>query len=47
MTELTVNENSSRFIATFGCPDYQRHNEEMMLSERQGEILDQIRQLEL
>ena len=47
MTELTINENSSRFIATFGCPEYQRHNEELLLSERQGEILEQIRALEL
>ena len=47
MTELTVNESSSRFIATFGCPEYQRHNEDLLLSERQGEILEQIRALEL
>ena len=47
MTELTVNENSSRFIATFGCTEYQQHNEELLLSQRQMEISEQIRQLEL
>jgi len=47
VTELTVNENSARFISMFGCPDYQRHNEELMLSERQGELLEQIRKLEI
>lgn len=47
VTELTVNENSARFIATFGCQDYQRHNEELMLTDRQGMIQEQIRQLEL
>ena len=47
MTELTVNENSSRFIATFGCTEDQQHNEELLLSQRQMEISEQIRQLEL
>ena len=46
VTELTVNEDSARFIASFGCPDYQRHNEELMLSERQNRFMDEIEKLE-
>lgn len=47
VTELTVNDNSSRFIAAFGCPDYQRHNEELMLSARQGNLQKEIESLDL
>ncbi len=47
VTELTVNVFSSRFIAMFGCADYQRHNAELMLSERQGGIREEIAKLEL
>ena len=47
VTELTVNEDSARFIASFGCPDYQRHNEELMLSERQSKFMEEIEKLEL
>lgn len=47
VTELTVNSTSAQFIATFGSPDYQRHNQDMMLSERQNDIQEQIAQLEL
>ena len=45
VTELTVNDDSARFIASFGCPDYQRHNEELMLSERQNRFMDEIEKL--
>lgn len=47
VTELTVNDSSSRFIASFGCPDYQKHNEELMLSARQGNIQKEIENLDL
>ncbi|MBR1930924.1 MAG: AAA family ATPase [Lachnospiraceae bacterium] len=47
VTELTVNRASARFIATFGSPDYQRHNQELMLSERQDDLKAQIAALEL
>lgn len=47
VTELTVNDDSARFIASFGCPDYQRHNEELMLSERQSRFMDEIEKLDL
>lgn len=47
VTELTVNTASAQFIATFGSPDYKRHNEELMLSERSDDIKAQIAELRL
>lgn len=47
VTELTVNSFSARFLATFGCPDYQHYNQELMLSERQDNMQKQIAELEL
>lgn len=47
VTELTVNSYSARFIATFGSPDYKRHNEELMLTERSDDIRAQIAELDL
>lgn len=47
VTELTVNSYSAKFIATFGSADYQRHNEELMLTERQDELWAQIAELKL
>ena len=47
VTELTVNSWASQFIATFGSPDYQRHNQELMLTERQDDIRSQIAGLQL
>ena len=47
VTELTVNSASSRFLASFGSPDYQRHNQELMLSERQDDIKKKIGELGL
>ncbi|MDE7352765.1 MAG: MoxR family ATPase [Acetatifactor sp.] len=47
VTELTVNNVSAQFIAAFGSPDYDRHNQELMLSERSSDIQQQIAQLEL
>ncbi len=47
VTELTVRDASARFIAAFGSPDYQEHNQELMLGERGDAILAQIGELEL
>ncbi len=47
MTELTVNAQSARFLAAFGCSDYQRHSQEMMLSERQSRLAKEIADLHL
>lgn len=47
MTELTVNAYSARFIALYGSEDYKRHNEELLLHERQDELLQEIESLAL
>lgn len=47
VTQLTVNDDSARFIASFGSKDYQRHNEELMLSERQSRFMEEIEELGL
>lgn len=47
VTELTAGTRSSEFIARFGCPDYQRHNEKLMLSERQVQMQKAIAELEI
>lgn len=47
VTELTVNAYSARFIGLYGSEDYQKHNEDLMLSERQDDILQEIQSLEL
>ncbi|MBP5282252.1 MAG: AAA family ATPase [Lachnospiraceae bacterium] len=47
VTELTVGKSSSAFIATFGSEDYRRHNEELMLSERQSDLKGKIAELGL
>ncbi|MCM1251628.1 MAG: AAA family ATPase [Clostridium sp.] len=47
MTECTVNQDSAKFIGMYGCEDYQRHNEEMMISEREDILMRQIEALDL
>lgn len=47
VTELIVNTKSAEFIARFGCEDYQRYNEKLMLSERQEEMQRSIAELKL
>lgn len=47
VTELTVNSYSAQFIATFGSEDYQRHDQELMISERGRDIQAQIAELKL
>ena len=47
VTELTVNAYSSRFIGLYGSEDYHRHNEDLMLHERQDDIMKEIEALEL
>jgi hypothetical protein len=47
VTELTVNQNTARFIARFGCPAYQKYNQQMMLSERTRSLTEEIRELKL
>ena len=47
MTECTVQEDCAKFISLYGCEDYRRHNEELMLTERGDELLTKIEALEL
>lgn len=47
VTELTVNNDSASFIATFGCEAYQKHNEQLLLSERSDQLIREIRELDL
>lgn len=47
VTELTVNENSARFLAMFGSQDYKRHNDSLLLSERKNELQEEIAALAL
>ena len=47
VTELTVNENSSRFIAQFGSEDYTKASETLMLAERQDAIKREILELDI
>lgn len=47
MSELTVNPYSAQFIGTYGSEDYARHNEELLLHERQDEIMKEIQEFDL
>lgn len=47
LTECTVNKDSAKFISMYGCEDYQKHNEEMMVSERGDILMQQIAELDL
>lgn len=44
MTECTVQADCSVFISTYGCEDYARHNEGLMLTERGDALLEEIRE---
>ena len=45
LTECTVQTDCAKFISMYGCEDYQRHNEELMLTERSDGLLEQIEAL--
>ena len=47
VTECTVQADCAKFIGMYGCEDYQRHNEELMLTERSDGIMEQIEALEI
>lgn len=47
VTELTVNNDSARFIGQFGCDSYQKYSNELMLSERKNSLQEEIAALEL
>lgn len=47
VTELTVNTYSARYLSMFGCEDYSRYNQLLMVSERQNQMRDNIAKLQL
>ena len=47
LTELTVHEDSTEFIASFGSEAFQNYSSKMMLTGRKEQLLDQIRALDL
>lgn len=46
-TELTAGRDTAGFIAKFGCKEYFRHNKDLLLYERQGEIQQALAELKL
>ena len=47
VTECTVQADCAAFINTYGCEDYVRHNEGLMLTERGDVLAEEIRSLDL
>jgi MoxR-like ATPase len=47
VTELTVNSYSARYISTFGCEDYHKYNQVLMVSERQEDLREEVAKLGL
>lgn len=47
VTECTVQADCAAFINAYGCEDYARHNEELMLTERGDVLLEEIKELAL
>ena len=47
VTECTVQADCAAFINAYGCEDYVRHNEGLMLTERSDVLLEEIRELAL
>lgn len=47
VTELTVNEITSRFISHYGCEPYYLHSKDLMFYERNKEIASRMAALEL
>lgn len=47
VTELTVNKYSSRYISMYGCEDYHKYNNLLMVSERQQDLKEEIKDLML
>ncbi len=46
-TELTASKDAAAFIGKFGCKAYYRHNKELLLYERQEEIVQALKDLKL
>ena len=42
VTELTVGEKTSRFLSAFGSDDYDKYNSLLKVSDRGGELKEEI-----
>ena len=47
LTELTVSETGTKFLSDFGSEDYNKYSSEMMMTEKNTEILAEIEELKL
>ncbi len=47
VTELTQNYFTSKFISSYGCEEYFKHNKSLLFYERDREILDEIAEIDL
>ena len=47
VTELTINYYCAKFISRYGCPEYFKHNKELLFYERQKDIIRELEVLEL
>ena len=47
VTELTIHPHAAKFIARYGCPEYFAHNKELLLYERQQDIITELERLDL
>lgn len=47
VTELTAGKDTAAFIGKFGCKEYFRHNKDLLLYERQGEITQALKDMKL
>ncbi len=46
VTELTLSKNVTRFIITYGCDEYFKYSKDLLLYDRQKEIINKIEELE-
>lgn len=47
VTELTTNRFTSEFINRNGCDEYFKHNKDLLIYDRQKEVLEQLKELKL
>jgi hypothetical protein len=47
VTELTINQYTASFISRYGCPEYFKHNKELLLFERHKDIIREIEILDI
>ena len=42
-----MSQHSARFIGSYGCEEYFKHNKELLFYERKQEIIERLEALEL